>query len=422
MARLSNSRPESEIYESITRSIHEKVGSTYEGADSTINIISESISGEIVNLRRENERIFDANQLSNATGEDLTRIAYETYRLNRKPPSFARCSFRETNLHFYVDSGTFGEINGGVSITLPEGTLVSVTDSFLDDVVVYKIISTYELNSEENYAYCSAVALNPGRYANVTSNSLNFHSFTNYEDVLNGSLKVTNKLPIINGSDEESDNSLRYRASNYLQSVANKNSDAVLLKTLEVPGINEVRILTSYFGIGTTAIVAFGQGRELTKNVANLIESKVLELEMPGQNITVINGITVFIDFKIRLYIKAGLSRLEKENIRASIRRDVANLIKEKEFNNFVDLNEVSRIILNNFTDDKVIGFGNSTNNSSVFEEVFVRKTDRFDLFPEEKTPVIEDTIFLGREERISFGEIIVELEEDIRWVLLGKA
>jgi hypothetical protein len=61
MARLTYGRPESSIYESITTNIHDKLGSTYDGVDSTINIISESVSNEIINLRRENERFFESN-------------------------------------------------------------------------------------------------------------------------------------------------------------------------------------------------------------------------------------------------------------------------------------------------------------------------------------------------------------------------
>lgn len=415
MARLTYGRPESRIYESMTTKIHDRLGNTYDGVDSTINILSESVSNEIINLRRENERFFESNQLSNATGEELDSLAFETYRLTRRPPSFSKTSYRHSNLHFYVEQGTFGDINGGVSITIPEGTLISTKSTFEDNTIVYEIVDTYELGSDENYVYCSAVALNPGSYANVSTNSLNYHNFLNYGDVLNDTLKVTNKYSIVNGEDEESDTALRYRAANHIQSLVNSNRDAVFLKTLGVPGIKEVRIIPNYFGIGTTAVVAFNQGRELTQDTVSLIEERLLELQMPGQNIQVINGITVYLDFKIKVYIKAGLSEIEKQNIISEIRRDIANLIKIKEFNNFLDFTEISNIIKRRFTSDKIIGFGTNENQSLIFEEVYARKTDRFNLFPEEKESIVNTTYKLNREERISFGEIIIDLEEDVR-------
>lgn len=421
MARLTYKTPEADIYESMNASVQNKLGNVYNGVDSTVSILTESISSEIINLRRENESLFQANQLSNASGEDLSQVAFEMYGINRFAPSFARVSVESVNLHFYVDSGTFGEINGGIAITIPEGTLVSTEDSFLDNNLIYRIANTYELGADENYVYCAAVALNPGSYANVSSNSLNYHNFVNYSEVLNDGLKVTNKFAIVNGQDEEMDSSLRYRVSNFVQSSVNKNDDAISLKALSVPGIKEVRVLRSYFGIGTLAVVAFGQGRELTKDVSALLEDRLFELRMPGQSVTVVPGITSYLDFKIRVYIKSGISTIEKENSISLIKQNVANLIKEKEFNNFIDFNEISRIIQRSFTNKNILGFGTGENNSSIFEEVFVRKTDRFDLFPEEKEELTGSTYRIGREERIAFGELIIELEEDVRWVFLAK-
>jgi uncharacterized phage protein gp47/JayE len=415
MARLVNVRDETNIYQAVNESIHNRLGNFYSGQDSTINIVSEVLSKEIINLKRENERLFEAMQLSNATNEDLDSIAFDMYGLNRLAATFAKVAYEENNLHFYVESGSFGDINGGVSITLPAGTLVSVENSFLDNTIIYQLVETYVLDATVNYAYCSAIALNPGEKFNVSEHSLEYHDFTNYQDVINNSLKVTNKYPVINGRDEESDLSLRYRVSNYMLSNINKNEDALLLKSLEIPGIREVRIIQGYFGIGTTGVIAFGQGREMTRSIIDLLELRLTELNLPGQNITVVNGITVYFDFKVRVYIKSGINDLEKENIKSLIKRDIVNIIKENELINFLDLNTISRVINKNFITDKIIGFGKSETGSSIFEEVFIRKTDRFDFFPEEKIPLLESFYRVNDDERISFGEVVIELEEDPR-------
>lgn len=415
MARLVNVRNESNIYDSITQNIHNRLGNFYSGKDATINTVSEVLSKEIINLKRENERLFEAMQLSNATNLDLDNLAFDMYGLSRLPETYSRVAYNENNLHFYVTSGSFGDINGGSSITIPKGTLISTQDSFLDDTIIYEISEDYELNADLNYTYCGARALNPGERYNVSENGLQFHNFTNYQDVLNSSLRVTNKRPIINGRDEETDFSLRYRVSNYLSATLNKNEDALYLRSLEVPGIKEVRIIPSYFGIGTTGVIAFGQGREMTQDVITLLELRLSELNLPGRNVIIANGITCYFDFKIRVYIQSGLNQIEKESIKSNIKRDIINLIKEKEFNNFLDFNEISRIIRLNFNNNKIIGFGSTENNSNIFEEIFVRKTDRFSLFPEEKTPLSDSFYRIKDDERVSFGEVIIELEEDVR-------
>ena len=92
MARLTYKTPEADIYESMNASVQNKLGNVYNGVDSTVSILTESISSEIISLRRENESLFQANQLSNAGGEDLSQVAFEMYGVNRFPPSFARAS------------------------------------------------------------------------------------------------------------------------------------------------------------------------------------------------------------------------------------------------------------------------------------------------------------------------------------------
>ena len=417
MARLINLKEESDIYESLLSRIKFRLGGIYSGQDSTINILSEALGSEIISLRKENETIFNSDQLSNASERDLDNIAFEMYGLQRLSETFAKVSARERNLHFYVEQGSFGDINGGTSISLPEGTLVSTKAEFDDSNLLYQITQSYTLAADENYAYCSAVALNPGSFANVSENSLQNHNFLNYADVLSGTLKVTNKMPIINGRDLESDESLRYRTTNYINAVSNRNRDAVFLNSLQVPGIREVRIIPGYFGIGTIGVIAFGQGKELSKDILDLLEDRLVELQNPGQEINIISGVTVYFDFKLKIYIKSGLTNIEKENIKSTIKRDVANLIKDKEFNNFLDMLEISRVAIRNIPDSKILGFGTSENGGSIFEEVFIRKTDRFNLFPEEKESLMSDFYSIGDDERIAFGEIIVNLEEDIRWV-----
>lgn len=416
MARLINLRSESDVYESLSTGIRNKLGSVYSGRDSTINAITEAVGTEIINLRRESEREFDSRQLSNASGEDLNSLAFELYRLERTPQAFAKVLAREKNLYFYVDVGTFGEINSGAAINLTKGTLISTERAFTSADLVYQITEDYTLQAGSSFGYCSARALNPGAYANVSQEAIQHHDFADYTDIANNTLRVLNKFPIINGRDIESDASLRYRTANYFTGITNKNHDAINLTSIGVPGIKEVRLIPGYLGIGTLAVVAFGQGRELTKNVAALLEDRIAELSSPGQSIKVVSGITVYFDFKLKVYIKPKLSEIEKALIKTDIKRDIANLIKSHEFSNYLDFQAISNIVLRNMSGNNILGFAtNSTNNNSIFEEVFIRKTDQFDEFPSEKESLASPNYSIGRDERISFGEIIVNLEEDIR-------
>jgi uncharacterized phage protein gp47/JayE len=414
MARIVNLNKESEIEPSISGEIKSRLGDIYGGQDSVVNILSEAVAKEIIALRRENEFVFSQNQLSNAGGENLDRLAFEHYKLNRRAPSKGRVFAGEKNLHFYVETGDFGDINSGQDIQLPAGTIVSVDgNSFADSSVSYKLLYDYTLSATDSFAYCSAEALNPGTYSNTASETLVYHNFTNYSDALNDSLKVTNKYPIVNGDEAETDESLRFRAVNYMQSYANMNSEMIRLQALTVPGVEEINIIPSYYGIGTTGVVVFGSGRENNINMIDLVRDRLREVNMLGRNIVVSQGIKVYLDMTIRVNIREGLSNLEKSDLKADIKNIVFSEFKLAEISKKIDLLKISRSIQRSRGNKVILGFGTG-NSNNIFESVFLRKTDIDSIFPEEKTEVKENIITVGLDERIGFGEVTVILEEEI--------
>ena len=415
MARLINLNNETDVLENISTSIKNRLGNIYTGQDSVVNILSESFSEEIINLRREQENVFNENQLSNSSGETLDRIAYEMYKVTRKEESTSRALDRERCVYFYVDTGIFGTINNGQDILIPEGTLISTDADFLNSSILYRTMFDYTLGAEESVVYCSVEALNPGSYANVNGNTLIFHNFINYDGAFEGGLKVSNKYPIINGSDVETDESFKFRVTNHFESLINSNQEAIRLAALSTPGVGRVKVIPSYFGIGTTGVVVFGAGRETNRSLTEMVESKILEMNLASRNIRVVEGIKVYLDFTIRVYVEKGLSLIEKEEIKSLIKNDIYSYIKAREYRGSINFREISRDIISNFNSTRVLGFGTKEKSQNVFENIYIRKTDRFDLFPEEKQVFLGFDYSVGDDERVGLGEVIIEIEEEIR-------
>jgi hypothetical protein len=192
----------------------------------------------------------------------------------------------------------------------------------------------------------------------------------------------------------------------------NLNSDAILLRALELPGVLDIEVIPSYYGIGTTGVVMFGSGRENSRNLNSLFERRVSELRIPGQKIIVSEGIKVYFDFDIRVYVRAGMNEIEKIRARDNVKREIARLIKDKEFTKSISFSEISGLIRSQFRSSNIIGFGTSTNSNTVFENIFIRKTDRAGILPEEKEALLGSSYTVNRDERISFGIVNVIIEE----------
>lgn len=406
MARIISNENEYVIKRNLANRIKSRIGEASTSQDSTANILSDTVGSELISVRREINQVFNSMQLSNAVGLELDALAFNMYGINRKPATFAFSSAKERNVYFYSSGGTFGNINSGNDILVPAGTQISNEITQSTNSILYRTTKDIILDKNEQIGYCDIEAMNVGSSYNIDSNSLIYHNFANYSD----SLKITNTFPIVSGSDIESDSSLKFRVANYLQARTNLNIDAITLKALELPGVLDLEVIPSYYGIGTTGVILFGSGRESGRNLNNMIERRLSELKIPGQKIIVSNGIKVYFDFDIRVYVKSGINEIEKSRARDNIRRNVVKIIKEKEISRRISFTEISEMIKRELKVSNIIGFGRNDNN--IFENIYIRKTDREGILPEEKQSLLGGSYTVNRDERISFGIVNIIIEE----------
>src|SRR3990167_3493456 len=161
------------------------------------------------------DREFTQAFLSKATGKHLEYLG-DLLGVTKLRQSLAFADVVAKAVRFYVsdpEKDTFGEINSGTDISITEGTLISPS---IDSRLFFRVSEATTLTAALTEAFVSVEALTPGSLANVGTDSLKYHNFTNYTDVLNGSLRVTNAAPILNGQDEETESNYKFRISKAL--------------------------------------------------------------------------------------------------------------------------------------------------------------------------------------------------------------
>lgn len=414
MARLINVESGVDIKKNIENRLKSSLGYAYSGEDSMVNIISDIVGEELNLLNIQNNELFLQNQISNAVGENIDRLAFNMYGINRIPGQYAGVTDVEKNVYFYTEKNSFGEVNGGESIIIPAGTYIGSQYDLENSKIRYVVTKDVTLEEYSNVAFVSVRAENIGSEFNADTSTLVFHDFEGYVDSINKSLLVENRFPIINGSDEESDNNFKYRISTYLEAVSNKNYDLLSLRLLEIPGVYDFEIIPSYYGIGTTGIILFGAGREISSKMIGLAEIKIAELRSMGENIYVSEGIDVFLDFDIRFYYKKGMLQEDVDRKTNNFRQKLFSLIKNQERFGNINLNEISSLLKEQFNSKEITGFG-SSNSNNIFENMFYRKSDKRNLLTEEKMSFKGDYFFVNKDERIRFGIINIIGEEDNR-------
>ena len=415
MARLIPNMSEIEVKRSIESEISNNLNLNYNAIDSTVNQFAESVADELVFVRRQVENYFNNSQPSNATGNNLDKIAFEMYGLNRIPDSLASSDANERNFYFYPDQGTFGSLNSGNNITVPAGTVISTERDTSNSPIVYKTSYNVVLEADSRQAFFSAVAIDSGFSYNVDSNSMVYHNFTDYSMVNFGGLNVSNVYPILNGRDLESDEDFRFRLTNFLTSQINLNIDAITLKSLLVPGVVDVRVIPSYNGIGTVGVLLFNTGKETNVNINSMVQSRINELRLPSRKIIVNQGIKVIFEFQLRVYVRSGIGERSKENVRSSLKQNIYSLIKQFENTKIIDFESISNYLKYNLNNNDIVGFGNQSNNKNIFEKLYIRKTDRYNEYPEEREELLNSFYIVKEDERINFGKVDIVIDEDLR-------
>lgn len=415
MAKLTVTESDLNLRSRITSDLKANLGITHNGLDSTANVFSEILANEITNQRQSIVNAFDNMQITNATGSNLDALAFERYAVARKSSSKSKSNSFERNVFFYVSDSTFGNYNNNQNIIIPQGTLLSSSYNFSNSDIIYEVTEETVLLADETFGYVSVEAINAGFNYNVSENSLIFHNFEGYTDSYTNALQVTNRYPILNGNDTESDDDFKFRLTNFMTAAVNKNNDMLTLAALQAPGVLEVKVIPSFHGIGTTGVILFNSGRRSSDEVELDAASFLLELNSPGSNVILSKGINVFLDFDLRVYIRPTLNTNEREILKDNLTQEIYRLVKDNEYSGFIDFSLISSYVIQNRNYNSITGYGSDSNNRNIFENVFLRRTDRYNEFPEERERVISNSFSLEPYERVLLGSVNIFLEEDNR-------
>lgn len=293
-------------------------------------------------------------------------------------------------IKFYVDSGTFGDINSDNTIHIPRNTVISTGANSTG--VRYRILSEISLRPTANSVWASAEAANPGTDYNVGSEELIYHDFTDYTDYLNETLKVKNVHPIANGKDFESDTNYRYRLSLKVLDAEAANETALRLAALSVPGVADVIMKKNYRGIGTYGIIVKSISPTASTLLIENVTQRVLRKAGFGSIAFVKAQKEVGYALKTRVWCRKKLTNDELDDIESSME------ISIRDYVNGLDLQEpllVDRMISVLYEISTAIdGFG--TRVSPIDESWIYKPSDLEDNRRPERligdyTPVTED-------------------------------
>lgn len=396
------------------KNISERSGVNYWARD--------GIARSLVDIMISEQRLMEARveasmrsiQVGTATGSALDALA-ESKGLARIQPAFAQSSSSEKNVMFYSMT-TFGDLNGGLDIVIPKGVKVSVgatlntaNNTSENNIVEYVTTKSYTLPAGMSAYFCSVKAVGAGAFHNVAENTLINHNFTNYQS---GQLYCKNNFSILNGRNIESDESLRFRTANVVNTHAGATEIALQMAAIEVPGVTKIEVVSGYFGIGTAAAFVFAIDNEANQQLVNAVQRRINSLQTPGLRIIATPGVRVRFDFEIVAYIKSTVSGSDRTNIENEIKRTINTYF----FNGSGDplktlsMRSLEQAIVTNSRLSQLSSTRGSSRN--MFNKIYIRKSYGGSRATGERVTLDVNTYSLEKNEYGTPGTIEITFEE----------
>ncbi len=237
-------------------------------AGSKARSLIETHAKEIDNLSNLQDTNLKKALLPTTFGQFLDHYG-ATVGLSKFPQRTAEVLASDRVFRFYVrGGGTFGSINNGVGFTIFAETRMTspaeiavesaslygnsdTPDTIYDRSIHFSMTIDTPVASTDTEVYVSAKALTPGVSGNLAAPKMvNSHTFTGYDDHWGKSLLCENVKAVLNGADEESSASYRYRISQALTAAEKANYSAIYSACLAVPGVANVIIIPWEDGAG----------------------------------------------------------------------------------------------------------------------------------------------------------------------------
>jgi len=319
--------------------------------------------------------IFDLNLarafVSAATGQFLDLIG-SLLSVERKVAESASVTSSMEVLKLYVDSGTLGDVNNGADFIFPVGELISTEVN--NAGVIYRTTTNSIVSASASTVYVSAEASVPGDESNLGTGVLVHHSFTNYADYTNETLKVTNVHPIANGKSFESDDNYRYRIVNRVLEAEAANITAIRLAALSTSGVADVIITPRYRGIGTVGIIVKSVTPTVSNSLIEAIEANVFKVQALGDIIYVRGPKESGLTIRATIHYSQKLTNDELDEIESLLDDVITAYVNELDIGETFVLN---RMVSELFAiDDNIANIGEP---GDPIEELYIYKESRLD-------------------------------------------
>lgn len=279
----------------------------------------------------------------------------------------ATVSSADQVVKFYVETGTFGDINNNQDIVIPSNQTLISTGSGISGVV-FKLSVGVILDRTLTEYYVPIEAVKDGSISNVGANTLNHHNFNNYTAA--AGLLVTNTAGIESGTKVENDTNYRFRIANQVLASERANETAVRLSLLTVPGVSNLIYKNFAKGIGTFEVIIQTVVPNTPDSVIAACQTSISRVQAQGIFGQAVKPILTGLTFETQITWRADTTTAMRQEIKQRAIANLTDYINNIPIGEGFFLNEaIERVMA---TDNRILTIGAALrpfDNVSIFKQ-----------------------------------------------------
>lgn len=324
--------------------------------------------------------------------------------LPRAPAQRASAAISEKIVRFYVETGTFGDINNNNDIFISPGTLLSTGPNITGEV--YRVTTGIYLDRTLSEQYMPVEANRDGTGSNIGPNTLIYHNFTDYTEA--AGLFVTNDSLIDSGRSIETDTNYRFRLANQVLASERANETAIRLALLSVPGVSNIIMQPFARGIGSFDILIQAVVPNTPAPVITACQEAIERVQAHGISSRAASPRLTGLTFQISITWRADVTQEDRNSIRASIQKNVSDYVNNLAIGQQFIVNEtIERVMA---TDARILNMGTAAkpfDNISIYKETKLRDNNIKEELLGDYTPDIDERIII--EESVEVPIVVVD-------------
>lgn len=308
---IVHTKTKTEILSKMLIALERDAGITATYPGSIARAFAEALSIEIGDLYEALKFAVDQTSIATASGRSLDLIG-ELYGVRRRAISpemeIERSNF---NIEFYIPKPSSADI------TIPKDTLVfnDVTE-FSSRQYQYRVLEPIVIIAGTTKAFGKVAPSFRSEDFTAAKDTLTRHNFTASEGSI---VFCTNPKEVFSMPGMESDESYRRRIAFSVKEKSYGTAESLRLNALAVPGVRDVRIRESSYGMGSCDVIIVPEGQFISPSfVQNVVEN--LSLKKPvGIKLNIRIAERIPVSLTVNLVLPRGVSSSAAQAIESQV-------------------------------------------------------------------------------------------------------